>query len=492
LCNKSTPLDDYASNGIEINQNSTNILLQDLNIHGLTQQAIHGPYGASVVLNRVRMAFNGFAGWGFDDGQATPNGLNALLTATDVLVEWNGCNEEYPIVHTIPAASCYDTNSAGFGEGFSAQGSGSGGQTTQGSLICERCTFRYNTKDGFGMNHVLYNILSITDSASYGNMGQQWKWSSYDNSKVTFTNNLAVANCMRMSAPITGAPSNYNALLSGWCRADDGTAEAVGRNSTTLIANNTVIGYASTLFDMQCSSPVACDSSSIFTVSGNIVLAYSNPNYNAAQYSGTYWSPDGSTFVVNRDHNDYWNSRNTGCPTTGFVGEKCVDPLFVGEPHTFTQESDLDVFTSGVLPTLPSGSPLTGMGATDSGAVITPPILPPAPTTPTITWSSPAAIVYGTALSSTQLNAIASVPGSFTYSPAVGTVLATGTDILSVTFVPTDTTSFTNATAAVNITVTSPVIAPPSSVLPEACQVWFTIGKDGYITFTGQACNKVQ
>ena len=35
-----------------------------------------------------------------------------------------------------------------------------------------------------------------------------------------------------------------------------------------------------------------------------------------------------------------------------------------------------------------------------------------------ITWATPADIVYGTALSATQLNATASVPGTFVYTPA--------------------------------------------------------------------------
>ena len=43
--------------------------------------------------------------------------------------------------------------------------------------------------------------------------------------------------------------------------------------------------------------------------------------------------------------------------------------------------------------------------------------------TPVITWANPAAITYGTALSATQLNATASVPGTFVYSPAAGAVL---------------------------------------------------------------------
>jgi ELWxxDGT repeat protein len=72
---------------------------------------------------------------------------------------------------------------------------------------------------------------------------------------------------------------------------------------------------------------------------------------------------------------------------------------------------------------------------------------------PTITWPSPAGTVYGTALSSAQLDATASVPGTFTYSPPLGTVLGAGTDTLSVTFTPTDTTDYTTATATTTIVV---------------------------------------
>src|ERR1041385_2096551 len=66
----------------------------------------------------------------------------------------------------------------------------------------------------------------------------------------------------------------------------------------------------------------------------------------------------------------------------------------------------------------------------------------PGKTTPTITWATPTAITYGTALSSTQLNATASVAGTFVYTPAAATVLNTGTQMLSVSFTPTDTTHF--------------------------------------------------
>ncbi len=72
----------------------------------------------------------------------------------------------------------------------------------------------------------------------------------------------------------------------------------------------------------------------------------------------------------------------------------------------------------------------------------------------TITWSDPADITYGTALDGTQLNATASVPGSFVYTPAAGTVLpAADGQTLSVAFTPTDATNYSGSTKDVLINV---------------------------------------
>jgi len=90
--------------------------------------------------------------------------------------------------------------------------------------------------------------------------------------------------------------------------------------------------------------------------------------------------------------------------------------------------------------------------------------------TPVITWPTPAAITYGTALSATQLDATANVAGAFVYNPAAGTILAVGSQTLSVTFTPTDTTDYTSATASVTITVNQPAlslaIGPPPGAGP--------------------------
>lgn len=74
--------------------------------------------------------------------------------------------------------------------------------------------------------------------------------------------------------------------------------------------------------------------------------------------------------------------------------------------------------------------------------------------TPAINWNNPANILFGSALGPSQLNAATSVPGTFTYTPGLGTVLPIGANqTLSVTFTPTDTANYLPATKSVTITV---------------------------------------
>ena len=121
---------------------------------------------------------------------------------------------------------------------------------------------------------------------------------------------------------------------------------------------------------------------------------------------------------------------------------------------------------------------------------------PAGPTTPVITWPTPAPITQGTALSATQLNATTSVAGSFVYSPAAGTVLTTGSHVLSTTFTPTDTTLYTSASKTVTLVVNA--AAGPSAAfwvydandavigpLRGTSTVTFEVGGQGYATAVG-------
>jgi hypothetical protein len=88
-------------------------------------------------------------------------------------------------------------------------------------------------------------------------------------------------------------------------------------------------------------------------------------------------------------------------------------------------------------------------------------------TNPTITWAPPAAISYGTALSATQLDATASVQGTFAYTPTSGVVLTAGSQTLSATFTPTVTAEYNTVTASVRLTVNQAAqtinFTPPAS-----------------------------
>jgi hypothetical protein len=111
--------------------------------------------------------------------------------------------------------------------------------------------------------------------------------------------------------------------------------------------------------------------------------------------------------------------------------------------------------------------------------------------TPVISWAAPTAITYGTALSATQLNATASVPGTFTYTPVTGTVLGAGTQTLLATFTPADTTDYTTATKSVSLTVNkatptlSVVSSNANSIYGAAVTLTATVstGPTGMVTF---------
>ena len=85
--------------------------------------------------------------------------------------------------------------------------------------------------------------------------------------------------------------------------------------------------------------------------------------------------------------------------------------------------------------------------------------------TPQITWSNPSNIDYGTALSTTELNASSNVPGTFTYAPPAGTILNTGANqTLSLNFSPTDAANYNTVngvTRQITVNKATPIVTWP-------------------------------
>jgi hypothetical protein len=114
---------------------------------------------------------------------------------------------------------------------------------------------------------------------------------------------------------------------------------------------------------------------------------------------------------------------------------------------------------------------------------------------PNLTWATPAPIIQGTPLSSTQLNAAATdasgaaIPGTFAYTPPAGTVLGAGTATLSVTFTPADLLSFLPATATVSLVVEpsvgATITAPPTTTPGSQASITVTLKQAYPIDLTG-------
>jgi hypothetical protein len=87
--------------------------------------------------------------------------------------------------------------------------------------------------------------------------------------------------------------------------------------------------------------------------------------------------------------------------------------------------------------------------------------------TPLVTWSNPVPFYYG-ALTTNQLNAFASVPGTFSYNPPAGTIPGVGTDTLSVVFNPNDSVDYNTVTDTVSVVVLpfAPIISLTGANVP--------------------------
>lgn len=133
---------------------------------------------------------------------------------------------------------------------------------------------------------------------------------------------------------------------------------------------------------------------------------------------------------------------------------------------------------------------------------------PGCPLTPTLNWQAPSTLIYGVPLTASQLNAAATatqisglqapgtsgllstnpVAGTFSYSPALGTVLPSGTQMLSVTFTPTNLgtryTNFATATASVPVVVGTVTITATGALTKTAdgYQMVVTVKNSGNVT----------
>lgn len=459
-------------------QGPANFTLADLAIVGLAEEGINGSHynltaGDVSSASDLYIEGNGMGGWDADAG-----GCNAscetvgTLNISHIDVSWNGCNAVKPYNLSVPPVQnaynyCNDDSAWGYGDGFVLIAMG------DATINIDSSFFRYNTQDGFDGLHqgddLTHNPhIHITNSWSEGNEGATFKTGAGGDSSAE--NNVSIANCRFLgtasNAPLN--PAGWNANLHDLCRAaGDEWSFSMKEGQTLTLANNTSVGYGTTMYDTGCKSGSCPTTKIIFK--NNINKGYPDAaNFNQLA-SGFYFETGiGSANITAT--NNLWSTMRTGCPDntlTGETGLQCGDPLLAAE-------SNIDA----INPHLMAGSPAIGAGvavaglSTDYagnprpappsigafelvGASAPPPPPPVVQAVPVITWA-PASLVVTSALSSAQLNATAPTPGVFTYTPALGTYLPIGTATLSVTFAPTDTVNFKAAAKTATVVVTAP------------------------------------
>ncbi|MFM6941445.1 MAG: beta strand repeat-containing protein [Candidatus Planktophila sp.] len=247
--------------------------------------------------------------------------------------------------------------------------------------------------------------------------------------------------------------------------------------SVTFVAN----GGSGSMTAQTGTSPAAL-STNAFTQSGYTFAGWSPSNSGAVAYA------DGATydFAANLTLYAIWTASSTPAPTTPTPVKKKAkltwgtpSPIKQGTPLSGTQLNAVTdvpsvcVYSPALGLVLPAGTYTLSVTCTPSdpnyepisGTVI---LIVKGKVKPQIIWFNPTPITNPTPLSSTQLNALANVPGSYTYTPAAGTVLAPGTHPLHVHFKPSNTDDNEEMDEDVSIVVleknTKPAPAPVAPV----------------------------
>ena len=300
----------------------------------------------------------------------------------------------------------------------------------------------------------------------------------YDASVVSGTPGLsttASSSSHPGSYPITVDVSGLSATNYSFA-AQDGTL-TIGTATPTVVSVNPVnITYGTALANGQLSGTAA------WTVNGSPITVAGTFTYTSAAGTVLNASNSGQSEAVSftpADTTDYTSATGTATinvsqatPTiywtdpanilygTALSGTQLDATANVAGTFTYTQAAATVLGAGNNQSLSVSFTPTDTTDHTSATGTATINVLP---ATPTISWTNPANILYGTALSATQLDATASwtvggnrvnVPGSFTYTPAAGAVLSAGNNqTLSVSFTPTDSADSTNATATAKINV---------------------------------------
>jgi hypothetical protein len=336
---------------------------------------------------------------------------------------------------------------------------------------------------------------------------------------ITWTNPVSVV----YGTPLSTSQNNATATVPGGYvyNPTNGTVLPTGTNTLSLVFSPTDTNYAATNLTVKLvvtPAPLTVTGSNVFRIygqpnpslSGNLTGVVNSDNITASYTTlATSNSPTGAYPIVPTLVDP--NSRLTNYNVTTNNGTLTVTPASLNitanntnriygaanPAFTYTASGFVNGDTASVLSGAPSltttavtNSPVGtyAIAATNGTLSATNYVFSFASDTLTVTlgnygiiWTNPVSIVYGAPLSTNQNNATATVGGGYVYNPTNGTVLPSGTNVLTVVFTPANTNY-----AGTNVSV--PLVVTPAPLTVTGSNVFRIYGQSNPVlggTLTG-------
>jgi CSLREA domain-containing protein len=434
------------------------------------------PAGTAVGTYTIQAVYNGATNFttSSDNTHTLAVSSGTTTTASNTSATFNASSQSVTLAASVTSAG--GTVNAGTVTFSVFNGAIQIGSSTAAANVVNGSASASYTLPG-GINAGTYTIVASYTGAGGFN-------SSSDNTH-TLTVNPASTTTTAANQTANFSSSTQNVTLSATVTSTGGTVNA-GTVTFTVLNGATPVGTATT---------------SAALTNGNASVSYTIP---AGQVPATYTIKavyNASTDFATSTDTTHTLTINGGTTTTAANASVTYSPSSQLVALAATVTSTVGTVTNGMVTftilngATPVGSPSSGnvsngsasanytlpggtqagtytiqavySGGTLTGSSDSSHTLTVMKATPVISWSNPASIPFGSAITSTQLNATANVPGTFVYNPPAGTVLPVGNNqTLSAQFTPSDSTDYVGATASVQISVT-PALAPAALVLTQ-------------------------
>jgi hypothetical protein len=329
------PYGDWAAYGLHA-EDSADVTLRDLNIHGLAAGGVHAGRLSDWTVENVRIAGNGSVGWDGDLWDDAGDANSGTLRFSHWLVAWNGCGETYP---GGQPTGCWGQEAGGYGDGV-------GTGETGGDWIIEDSAFLHNTSDGLDLlYHTLGGQITLNRVHAEGNAGNQVKVSG----AVAITNSALVGNCAFFeNQPFTYWVDHCRALGSALVIDFAGGEQA-------SILNSTFYGQGDGLVGAGPREGFQCQGTERITARNSLFLGATD-YFDATDIAFLFYQEGCGGLKLDSDYNLVYNAKNIECNAAGDytlsgAHDLCADPRLSGP---------LSGLAFGLLPG--PGSPAHGAG----------------------------------------------------------------------------------------------------------------------------------